>query len=79
MDGTLHKLKRTRNTCIIVDSRSGYRTLKNTWCRYCKIDIAWYLYVPETSDYTIFIHTWTLYWAYIFRAMSVYAHGQWKI
>jgi len=66
-------------TCIIVDTRFGYKLHKNTWCRYCKIDTVWYLYVYETSDYTIFIHIRTLYSSYVFRAMSEYAHGQRKI
>jgi len=48
-------------------------------CRYCKIEITRCLLVYEAVDYTIFIHTRTLYWACIFRALSEYVHGQRKI
>jgi len=66
-------------TFITSDSRSSYRPRKTTWCRYCKIEITRCLLVCEAVDYTIFIHTGTLYWACIFRAMSEFAHGQRKI
>jgi len=39
---------------IIIDSRSGYRSCKNTWCWYCKI-IAWYLFIYETSNIILFL------------------------
>jgi len=35
----IEKLSAVNRTCIIIDSRSGYRPHKNTRCRYYKTDI----------------------------------------